>query len=65
MDLEQYQKLMKRKRLALIADIIVIIFFVCFAIYIFKNIEYIKMMASDPCRICMNNTGATCWKFTP
>lgn len=27
------------------------------------NIEQIKLLASDPCQICMNKTGANCYKL--
>ena len=28
-----------------------------------RNIEAIKLLAYDPCQICMNKTGATCFKI--
>jgi len=32
-------------------------------IYMFKNIEAIKLLAYDPCKICMNKTGAQCFNY--
>lgn len=37
------------------------IFILIFIMY--NNIEQVKLLASDPCKICMNKTGATCFKL--
>lgn len=44
-------------RLGLIVFLIILIF------VIVKEAETIKVLAYDPCRICMNKTGAIC--FSP
>lgn len=30
---------------------------------LWSNIEQVKLLANDPCRVCMNKTGANCIKF--
>ena len=31
--------------------------------YLVKEIEAVKLLAYDPCQVCMEKTGATCYKF--
>ena len=33
--------------------------------YMVKNIEAVKILAYDPCKICMSNTGCNCYCFNP
>ena len=57
---ELLKKYYRRKTLALIGDIILIIFFIFLTIYVVKNIEYAKSMQGDVCKICEDKTGAKC-----
>lgn len=59
-DEQQLKKYMRRKTIALIADIILILVISLIGIYVWKNIEYAKMMDGDPCRICEDKTGGKC-----
>lgn len=47
----------------IICDIVLIAIFVGLFFYVFKNIEYVKMMGGDTCRMCMDLTNATCFKI--
>ena len=33
--------------------------------YMVKEIEAVKMLGLDPCKICMNKTGCNCFCFNP
>lgn len=62
---EQALKLYKRKRIAIIVDIILIIVFIGLFIYIYSNIETIKKIGSGeshPCNICEKKYDAICTK---
>ena len=41
--------------------ILTIIMIIAISIYMFNNIESVKMLLNDPCQICMNKTGASCF----
>ena len=37
------------------------VFILIFIMY--NNIEQVKLLANDPCRVCMNKTGAVCYQL--
>lgn len=43
------------------ARILLVIGLVLLFIYMYVEIEAVKSLAYDPCRICMNKTGAYCF----
>ena len=54
----------RSKTFNIIVDIcrILMLIGVAFLIYyMIKEVEAVKLLASDPCQICMNKTGATCF----
>lgn len=57
---EQYKKLMRRKRIAIIADIALIIIIGLIGFYVIKNVELLKALNGDICKMCMEKTGAIC-----
>lgn len=44
-----------------IARILTFIMIILICIYLFNNVESVKMLLDDPCQICMNKTGASCF----
>lgn len=54
--------LYKIKRRTLIADVILIILIAGLTIYAVMNIEHFKSIGADVCRLCMEKTGANCFK---
>jgi len=44
-----------------ILRIVFIVWAIGITIYLVKEIEAVKMLAYDPCKICMNKTGAICF----
>lgn len=46
-----------------IIRVVSLIVIVLAIIYIIKEVEAIKLLAYDPCQICMNKTGAMCYKL--
>ncbi len=55
---KKFQILMDVCRLLLVVGIGVIIYLLV------SEFEAVKLLAYDPCAICMDKTGATCW-FNP
>lgn len=43
----------------IIADIILIIAIGLIGFYVYNNIEHLKTLSSDVCRLCVEKTGAT------
>jgi len=48
-----------------IIRILTLVMCVGIIIYLYTEIEMVKLLMSDPCRICMNKTGCQCFCFTP
>jgi len=44
-----------------ICRILTLILVVILIIIMVKNIEEVKILGSDPCQVCINKTGATCF----
>jgi len=61
---EQYEKLMRRKRIALIADIVLVVVLLGIGWYVWTNFETYKALQGDVCRICEKKTGGTCYSGT-
>jgi cytosine/uracil/thiamine/allantoin permease len=59
---ELIRKNIRINKIKIWADVILIIVFLVIAIYIFKEIELFKTLSQDVCRMCMEKTGATCFK---
>ena len=59
----QYKKLLKGSKVALVVDLILLCLFIAIAIYLFKNIEWIKHLAGNYCKMCVEKSGATCFKL--
>ena len=61
-DEELIKKKIRINKIKIWADVILIIVFLLIAIYIIKEIELFKTLSQDVCRMCMEKTGATCFK---
>jgi len=46
-----------------ICRILSLIIIIALAIYMIKNIEAVKFLAYDPCKLCMAKTGCACYCF--
>lgn len=42
-------------------DVIGIILLLAAFIYFYMHLPDVRLMLSDPCQVCMNKTGATCF----
>ena len=60
---ELIKKQIRINRYKNITNVILIIVIVAIGIYIFYNIEAFKTMSQDVCKLCMDQTGATCFKL--
>ena len=60
--IEKNNKLNKWHRWHTITNIIMLVLLIGLMIYLFINIEQVKLLASDVCKICSQKTGTTCWK---
>lgn len=58
------EELLRVKRMALIADIVLIGIILGLVIYVVVEIESVKFLKHDPCQVCMEKTGATCLKVS-
>jgi len=45
-------------RIALVVSI------VCLAVYLYVEIEAVKLLLYNPCEICMSKTDITCWSMS-
>lgn len=58
------RELYKREETQMFIDfcrIFIVILLLFIIVYMVKNIEAVKLLAYDPCKICMNKTGAVCF----
>jgi hypothetical protein len=60
---ELIKKQIRINRMKNITNIILIIVILAIGAYIFLNIEAFKTMSQDVCKLCMDSTGATCYKL--
>lgn len=58
---EEYAKLMRRKKIALIADIILVVVLLAIGWYVYSNFEVYKALNGDVCRMCEEKTGGKCY----
>lgn len=63
MDEELIRKKIRINKIKIYADVILIIVILAIAIYIIKEIELFKTLSQDVCMMCMEKTGATCFKL--
>ena len=64
MNKEKIYEIWQRKEIQIAIDICRILLVVIAAIILYQliaNINEVKILAGDPCAICMNRTGAVCW----
>jgi hypothetical protein len=64
-ELTQEQLLKKSialNRYKVITNVILIIVILVITIYVIANIEAFKVLSNDVCKMCMDKTGATCFK---
>ncbi|MBA7700351.1 hypothetical protein ES703_109062 [subsurface metagenome] len=59
---ELIKKNIRINKIKIWADVILIIVFLLIGYYIFKEIELFKTLSQDVCRMCMEKTGAICFK---
>jgi len=52
-----------KQRINLILNILIVILLLAIAIYGYIHIEEIRLLGTDPCKYCMEKTGALCYKF--
>ena len=57
------KKNIKINRIKIIADVILIIVILGISFYIVSEIESFKILGKDVCKMCMEKTGATCFKL--
>lgn len=61
---QEENKLLKRKiflhKWNIITNIILILLVIGLGIYIYKNVELIKLFAGDICKVCMEKTNSIC-----
>ena len=43
-----------------ISRVFLVVLMVCVVIILLRNIEEVKLLGGDPCKLCMNKTGASC-----
>jgi hypothetical protein len=53
---------MDKQTLTIITNLILIALLLGVAIYVYINLEDVKLMAQDPCRVCEHKTGGKCFK---
>jgi len=46
-----------------ICRVLLIIIALVILYVLFSNIESVKLLMNDPCQVCMNKTGATCFSY--
>ena len=61
---ELIKKNIQLNRRKIIADIILIIVIVAISIYVIYNIESFKTLSQDVCRLCELKTNATCRTYS-
>ena len=44
-----------------IGRVLTLVIIIGISVYMFNNIESVKMLLDDPCQICINKTGASCF----
>jgi len=57
-------KFWQRKEVQIAIDvcrILLVIFVIFIIVYLIKEVQAVKILAYDPCRICMAKTGCSCW----
>jgi hypothetical protein len=54
------QRKIKLHKYQIIADIVLVVVIIFIGLYIFNNIESLKVLNNDVCKLCMSKTGATC-----
>ena len=62
--MEQEQLIRKNiflNKIRILVEIIMVILILVIGIYLFTNIELVKLLNQDICKICMEKTGATCF----
>ena len=60
----ELEKLMQTKKFLVIINLIRIGTFIMIGFliwYMVKEVEAVKMLAYDSCKICMDKTGCNCW----
>lgn len=68
--MEQTQEeLIKRNiqlnRRRFVADIVLIVLIAFLTYYVIREIESFKILGQNVCQLCMEKTGATCFKLQP
>ena len=58
--MDNQEKIIKLKKYHTITNIILIVVILGVAFYCIKEIEYVKKMKGDYCRMCEDKTGGTC-----
>ena len=67
-NLKKHTKFMSTDEWVIFMNVMRIITFIAIAFIIFylvKEIEAVKMLLYDPCKICMSKTGCSCACFNP
>lgn len=59
--LEQGRSILRYKKFILITNIILILVLIGIAYYVISNVELLKILNSDVCKMCMDKTGANCY----
>lgn len=62
--MKSWKEIYHNPKVQLTLDIIRVLLFVLLIVIIIimiKEIEIVKLLGQDPCRVCMNKTGVTCF----
>lgn len=57
------ESLARIRKMQICADLVLILIIGAIGIYVFSEIESVKLLLNDPCQVCMNKTGAMCYKL--
>lgn len=52
---------MEKDTINIIVNLILIVLLIGIALYIYINIDEVKLMVKDPCKICEEKTGGLCY----
>jgi uncharacterized integral membrane protein len=63
--IESKRKSERLRKLNILTNVFLIIVLVAIFIYILTNVESLKLLNGDVCKLCMQKTGATCFKVSP
>ena len=61
---QQIRKLMSTDKFIIVMNVVrilLVVWAIFITIYLVKEVEAVKMLAYDPCALCMNKTGAMCF----